>query len=86
MAIAPNGFRMRQVAGCVETASTYLLSQVEAREIIDHQIQVIESQWNEVCDAARMTESQRKYFWHWQFLNPYALQDYERNSARALSP
>jgi serine/threonine-protein kinase HipA len=76
MAIAPDGFRMSQVAGCVERASTYLLSEADAQAIVDLQIDVIESQWSEVADAARMTEVERKYFWHRQFLNPYALEGY----------
>jgi len=84
MPIAPDGFRMSQVAGCVETASTYLLSEAETREIVDHQIEVIESQWSDVCDAARMTEVQRTYFWHRQFLNPYALQGYAAKAARTF--
>lgn len=83
MPIAPDGFRMSQVAGCVEAASTYLLPEVEAREIIDHQIEVIESHWSDVCDAARMTEVQRTYFWQRQFLNPYALEGYAPRRARA---
>jgi serine/threonine-protein kinase HipA len=76
MAIAADGYRMSQVAGCVEAASTYLLSGADAREIIDHQIDVIGSQWKEVCDVARMTEVERAYFWERQFLNPYAVQGY----------
>lgn len=76
MAIAADGYRMSQVAGCVEAASTYLLSGADAREIIDHQIEVIGSQWKEVCDVARMTEVERAYFWERQFLNPYAVQGY----------
>jgi serine/threonine-protein kinase HipA len=82
MAIAPDGSRMSQVAGCVAAASTYLLSEAQAREIIDRQIEVIESEWDEVCDAAGMTEVERTHFWHRQFLNPYALQDYAPNAAR----
>lgn len=84
MPISPDGFRMSQVAGCVQTASTYLLSEAEAREIVDHQIEVIESQWSDVCDDARMTEVQRKYFWQRQFLNPYALQGYARKAGRTF--
>lgn len=38
MAIAPNGFRLSQLSGCVEAAPTYLLREAEAREIIDSQI------------------------------------------------
>jgi serine/threonine-protein kinase HipA len=78
MIIGPAGFRMSQVIGCLQAASSYLLSASDAREIVDHQIEVIESEWNEVCDRARMTEIERKYFWKRQFLNPYAIEGYGR--------
>jgi serine/threonine-protein kinase HipA len=81
MSIGADGFRMSLLAACVERASTYLLSAVQAREIVDHQLHVIESQWGEVCDIARMTEVERAYFWRRQFLNPYALQGYSSRQA-----
>jgi serine/threonine-protein kinase HipA len=67
---------MSQVAGCVERASTYDLGQAEARAVVDRQIEVIETNWAEVCDEAGLTESDRSYFWHRQFLNRYALERY----------
>ncbi len=76
MAIGEDGYRMSQVAGCVARASTYLLSEPEAREIVDHQIGVIETQWTEVCDQAALTEVDRRRFWRRQFLNPYATEGY----------
>lgn len=76
MAIGRDGFRMSQVAGCVERASTYLLSEREAREIVDHQLDVIATQWDDVCDAAALSTVDRAYFWRRQFLNPYALEGY----------
>lgn len=78
MAIGADGFRMSQVAGCVDAAATYMLSASEAREIVDHQIHVIESDWDEVCELAGMTASDTRYFWRRQFLNPYALEGYRR--------
>lgn len=66
------------MAGAVATAPTYLLAPADAREIVDRQIHVIESQWPEVCDLARMTATERAYFWRRQFLNPYALEGYGR--------
>jgi serine/threonine-protein kinase HipA len=78
MSIGPDGFRMSQVAGCVKAASTYLLSEAEARDIVDRQIDVIESEWSEVCDSAQMTEIERAYFWRRQFLNPFATEGYTR--------
>lgn len=81
MAFGLSGFRMSQVAGCIDAASTYLISEAEAREIVDHQIGVIEAEWNEVCDSARLTVLERDYFWRRQFLNPYALERYRPASA-----
>jgi serine/threonine-protein kinase HipA len=75
MAIGPDGYRMSQVAGCIARASTYLLPETDAREIADHQIDVIESHWADVCDRAALTEADRARFWRRQFLNPYATGD-----------
>lgn len=82
MALGADGFRLSLLAACVERASTYLLSAAQAREIVDRQIDVIESRWDEVCDMARMTEVERAYFWRRQFLNPYALQGYSHATDR----
>ena len=76
MAIGQDGYRMSQVAGCVARAFTYLLSERDAREIVDHQIGVIETQWADVCDRGGLTEVERALFWRRQFLNPYATEGY----------
>lgn len=80
MAIGRDGWRMSQVAGCVGRASTYLLSEAEAREVVDRQIETIGGQWDEVCDLAGLTEVERTSFWGRQFLNPYSLEGYARAS------
>jgi serine/threonine-protein kinase HipA len=60
--------------------ATYaLLSDADAREVVDRQIEVITNSWNEVCDQAGLTATDRAFFWQRQFLNPYALQDYARH-------
>lgn len=76
MAIGRDGYRFSQVAGCVARASAFLLGEDEAREIADRQIAVIEDEWDEVCDAAELSEADRNYFWRRQFLNPYATEGY----------
>lgn len=76
MAIGRDGWRMSQVAGCIERASTYMLSEAEARAIVDGQIATIEEQWDEVCDLAKLAEAARAAFRSRQFLNPYALEGY----------
>lgn len=74
MIIGADGFRLSNLAGCVERASTYMLTESEARELIDHQVGVMESEWDEVCERARMTEVERSFFWRRQFLNRYAFE------------
>jgi serine/threonine-protein kinase HipA len=76
MDISASGFRFSQLAGCVEAASEYLLSDDEARRIIDRQVDAIRSNWEEVGEIARMTSDERNYFWGRQFLNPFAFEEY----------
>jgi serine/threonine-protein kinase HipA len=76
MMIGSDGFRMSQIAGCVQRSQTYMLSESEARELVDHQVEVIRRDWDAVCDLAEMAEIDRAYFWRRQFLNPYALEGY----------
>ncbi|MDQ6971469.1 MAG: HipA domain-containing protein [Mariprofundaceae bacterium] len=69
--------RMSRLAGCLDAAPQFLLSHSEAREIIAHQVQVIDGHWDEVCDDAALSRVDRAVFWHRQFLNPYAFEGYE---------
>lgn len=55
-----------------------MLSDGEAREVIDSQVEVIEREWDEVCERARLTEVERSFFWGRQILNPYAFEGYAR--------
>jgi serine/threonine-protein kinase HipA len=82
MAIGKDRWRMSQVEGCVARSETYLLSDAEAREIVDAQIEVVERDWNPVCDLAGMTTVERAGFRGRQFLNPYALEGYSRARPR----
>jgi serine/threonine-protein kinase HipA len=76
MAIGRDGFRWSQLGGCVAAAAVYLLTQAEAREIIDHQLAIINAEWTEAADAVRLTEGERRQLWGRQILNPYALEGY----------
>ncbi len=74
MAIGQDGWRMSQVAGCIERASTYLLDRDEAREIVQMQIAVIEECWNDVAAASEMGAVERRDALGRQILNRYALE------------
>jgi len=82
MAIGVDGWRFSQVAGCIDRAGTYLLSEVGARRIVEHQIATITHDWDEVCDLAELTPAERDSLWGRQFLNPYALYGYVRDDQR----
>lgn len=77
MEIGTDGFRLSRLDGCASAAEAYLLSNTEARQIIDRQVDAIRANWEEVSELARMTAENRKYFWGRQFLNPYAFEGYD---------
>jgi serine/threonine-protein kinase HipA len=76
MAIGRDGFRLSRVAACIDRASTYHLSEADAREIVDRQIESIEHEWDEVCDLARLNEVDRRRFRAGAFLHPFAMEGY----------
>ncbi|MFK7794972.1 MAG: type II toxin-antitoxin system HipA family toxin [Gammaproteobacteria bacterium] len=65
---------LSQINYCINAANHFLLSEYEAIEIFEHQRQVIEENWDTVCDQAALSEIDRAYFWQRQFLNPFALE------------
>ncbi len=75
MAIGP-GMRTSQLVACEASAELYGLTQAEARELIDQQVETIASDWDEVCDAAALAQVDRDYFWGRQLLNAYAFEGY----------
>ena len=66
--------RMSRVASCIEAAHHFLLSQNEVMEITNHQQQIIECNWETVCDEADLNKIDRNLLWGRQFLNPFAFE------------
>ena len=81
MAFGADGDRLSQVTRCTAHAGHYHLTTQQAREIIDHLITVIRTDWDEVCDLAAMPAADRHRLWGRQFLNPYALYGYHAGPA-----
>ena len=73
-----DSFKLSQVVGCVRRAHLYQLTEGQAREIVDHQIDVNQTQWDDVCGQALLRQVDRKWFWGRQFLHPYAPEGYPR--------
>lgn len=55
---------------CREVAHKFNLSEKIASDIIDGMRQTITDAWTSICDEAALTETERKFFWRRQFLNP----------------
>ncbi len=66
--------RMSRVSTCLDTAHNFLLSREEALEIVLHQREVIEENWDAVCGEAGLDETARALFWGRQFLNPFSFE------------
>ncbi len=66
---------LSQLKTCLETAHNFLLSEKNARIIFEKQKEIIETNWDKVCDEAQLNEIDRKLFWERQFLNPYSIEE-----------
>jgi len=76
MAIGRDGSRMSKLTTCVAAADVYLLTEGEARDIIDKQLYVIESEWGDAAEEALLTTADIDELRGRQILNPFALEGY----------
>lgn len=68
--------RFARLDVCVAAAPQFLLSETEARGMIDRQLDCIRTHWDAVCEEAGLSMVDKKLFWGRQFLNPFALERY----------
>ncbi|WP_251048133.1 type II toxin-antitoxin system HipA family toxin [Halomonas sp. ISL-56] len=66
--------RMSTLHNCLTAAPDFLLNEKEAKSIIDNQLATIASEWKELCEEAKLTETDRKLFAGRQFLNSYCIE------------
>jgi len=76
LAFDRKGTRDSSFAALVAAAPVYGLTTADARQIIDAQTAVIEQNFDEAADMAKLTRAQRKLLWHRQILNPHASYGY----------
>jgi len=77
LAIDYDGNKESAFRVCLDACGVYGLSRSEAKDVIDGQIDVIESNWDAAADTARLTTAERNSLYHRQVLNPYASYGYE---------
>ncbi|MEX1216653.1 type II toxin-antitoxin system HipA family toxin [Saccharospirillum sp.] len=66
--------RMSTLHNCLAAAPDFLLNDKEAKAIIEDQFATIASEWNRLCEKAKLTETDRKLFAGRQFLNSYCVE------------
>lgn len=75
MAYGRNGERRSSAADVIRCARHYHVDTDAARAIVERQVEMIRSLWDEVCEVGRMTSAERSGLWGRQILNPAALRD-----------
>ncbi len=76
--------RSSRIVTCIEAAHNYLLTEDEAVEIIENQIETIEQRWGEVCEEAELSTIDQNMLRSRQFLNPFAFDGYNANRGNGL--
>lgn len=66
------GRRESRIGLLVSAAADYHLDAQTAQEIVDHQVEMIRNNWDDVCEQAELTREQRDAFMGAQFLSDYA--------------
>jgi serine/threonine-protein kinase HipA len=74
--LSDSGERASQFRVARTAAPEFLLTESEGQEVIDHVVDTITDRWDDVCDEALLTETERDQLWQREFLNPYAFYDY----------
>lgn len=70
MAYGARGERASRLAQLVACAGVYGLSPQEARQLTDHMVDTVTSEWDDACDEAQLAEGERAMLWRRQILNP----------------
>ncbi len=66
--------RVSMISSSIAAAHHFLLNKNEAFNIYQAQRQVIEENWENVCEEASLSEVDRNLLWGRQFLNPFAFE------------
>jgi serine/threonine-protein kinase HipA len=77
--------RSSRITTCIAAAPQFLISEVEAVDIIAKQIMCIEQNWSTVCDDASLSEVDRNLLWGNQVLNPYVFEGLEPGPLKDLA-
>jgi serine/threonine-protein kinase HipA len=66
--------RMSRISSCLAAAHHFQLSRREAESIAARQVATIAKHWDDVCEEAKVTRTDRRLLATRQFLNPYSVE------------
>lgn len=69
-----NENRMSQMSACLEAAHLFQLSREEAADIIENMKNAIHKHWDDICNEARLSDTDKALLQERQFLNPFAFE------------
>lgn len=78
------GDRRSLLESCRRASSSFLLTDREARELINAQVAGIRAAWSQVCDEAEPGEVDRHLLWRRQFLDDYVFDGYVDGARKGL--
>ncbi len=76
MAVTRAGDRRSRLATCIDAAGEFLLSEAQARAVVDRLVQTVVDEFDDAADTVGLTDVDRKLLWRRAFLHPYAFEDY----------
>ncbi len=68
--------RRSLLENCRLAASSFLLTDAEARNLINEQVSDVRSAWSDICNEAELSAVDRTFLWQRQFLNEYVFDGY----------
>ena len=69
MQIGRDGFKSANLAGCVDRSSDYGLDAREAFALVGRQLEVVNTEWSDAADRARLNAAERRAAWGGPILN-----------------
>jgi serine/threonine-protein kinase HipA len=80
IALTRSGRRDSRLVTALAAAADFLLTEAEARAVIDDVVDAIRRHWDEACDQARLTDAERSGLWRREILNAYVFEGYAANA------
>jgi serine/threonine-protein kinase HipA len=76
--------RHSTLACCIDAAVHFQLDRTSAEQLIARQIEALHAHWTSTCEAAELSEVDRRLFAQRMFLNPFAFEDAPARVKRVL--